>query len=185
MDIWLNPSQSKEDSSKCDFCYQSGITVKPLSCSRHFYCGVCEKFAPKFYKRSDYTCSRCSGLPKSRHHRINLDLSPTTPNSHSSKKKQDFKEVTIAVEGGNIISFGGKLYRQAKILLFRTPLPFGGSRLSRQPSFFSKLQHKYKESTEQNIFTNPFFRGIKSVVNFLEYCLFIKSWMQNNERYSA
>lgn len=109
MDLWLNPSRSNEPTSKCDFCYQTGVPVKSLSCGSHFYCGVCEKFAPKFYKRSDYTCSRCPGPRRSQRQSLDLDLSPTTLNVRNVKKKQDFKEVTIAVEGGNIISFGGKL----------------------------------------------------------------------------
>ena len=157
MDIWLNASRSKEDSSKCDFCYQSGITVKPLSCSRHFYCGVCEKFAPKFYKRSDYTCSRCSGLPKSRHHRINLDLSPTTPDSHSSKKKQSFKEVTIAVEGGNIISFCGKYFcwSEHRSLCEAPDCP--------NSHHISQSVNIHTKRVRSNIFMRtPFFAGLKA-----------------------
>lgn len=109
MDLWLNPSRSNEPTSKCDFCYQTGVPVKSLSCGSHFYCGVCEKFAPKFYKRADYTCSRCPGPRRSQRQSLDLDLSPTTLNVRPVKKRQDFKEVTIAVEGGNILSFGGKL----------------------------------------------------------------------------
>ncbi|XP_061193952.1 uncharacterized protein LOC133202189 [Saccostrea echinata] len=109
MDIWLKDKsfRTKEPSSKCDFCYQSGVPVKPLSCNKHFYCGVCEKFAPKFCKRADYTCSRCSAQTHIRPQRINLDFSPANVNSQrAAKKKPAFKEVTIAIEGGTILSFG-------------------------------------------------------------------------------
>ncbi|XP_062604169.1 uncharacterized protein LOC134265988 [Saccostrea cucullata] len=109
MDIWLKDKsfQTKDPSSKCDFCYQSGVPVKPLLCNKHFYCSVCEKFAPKFCKRADFTCSRCSTKTNIQHQRINLDFSPNNVFSeHTGKKKPEFKEVAIAMEGGTILSFG-------------------------------------------------------------------------------
>lgn len=138
MDLWLNPSRSNEPTSKCDFCYQTGVPVKKLKCGIHFYCGVCEKFAPKFYKRADYTCSRCPGPRRSHRQSLDLDLSPTTLNVRPVKKKQDFKEVTIAVEGGNIISFGGKLLA-VKFQFFSVDLIYQTLCVTRHRSYMMKV----------------------------------------------
>ncbi|XP_056022152.1 uncharacterized protein LOC125649648 [Ostrea edulis] len=98
MDTRLTPKSFH--SNKCDFCYQAGVPVKSLSCRNHFYCGVCERFAPKFYKKNDYSCNRCLVHP-SRFTPTKVCMQSTT------KKKPVFEEVTctIVIDSGNVLTF--------------------------------------------------------------------------------
>ncbi|KAK3092591.1 hypothetical protein FSP39_004733 [Pinctada imbricata] len=97
------PNRSYEEGA-CDFCHQNHVKVRPLLCMKHFFCRVCEDFAPKF-KRRDYRCSKCSTKVR-KENRFDLKMIDECMSRHLGRpEKPQFREIAVNFGGSDVVTF--------------------------------------------------------------------------------